>query len=178
MVSLADHLSRAFGAALPTVTPTVPSVVALASSAPVVIGTDWVGLARAHARAGDLDQAIAAYTRGLESMTHTTERAEIFAALGELYKRQRHWTEAAKIWQNWITSVPGSDPTPYVELAKYCEWETRDLEQAQMWAGWALHTVQKASRTPQSATIQRDLQHRLARIQRKRGRDGDTNETN
>jgi tetratricopeptide (TPR) repeat protein len=154
MVALADHLSRAFGdVAMPT---------------PAVQGMDWAGLGRAYERAGELAQAESAYLRALESIRTPADRRELLRALAELYKRQGRWAQAAESWQNWITSVPGSDPTPYVELAKYCEWELHDLEQAEMWTAWALHNLQKAHPAARRPGDQRELEHRLARLQRKR----------
>ncbi|MEZ4713475.1 MAG: hypothetical protein R3A44_40180 [Caldilineaceae bacterium] len=96
-------------------------------------------------------------------------RIETFKRLGQLLKRQQRWREAAEIWQLWLGSVTDVDPTPYVELAKYCEWQCADLEQAEMWTGWALHNLRRApawERTHQKIT---DLEHRLARLQNKRG---------
>ena len=160
MVALADHLSRAFG--------DIPSPV------PTVQGMDWAGLGRAHDHAGDFAQAESAYTRALESVHKPDERSEILRSLAEIYKRQGDWTKAAETWQNWITSVPGSDPTPYIELAKYCEWELRDLGQAEMWTAWALHNLKKAHAGARRPNDQRDLEHRLARLQRKRAGSPDT----
>jgi tetratricopeptide (TPR) repeat protein len=154
MVALADHLSRAFGE-----TP-APS--------PTLQGLDWAGLGRAHERAGDFVQAESAYTRALESVRNPADRSDLLRSLADLYKRQGRWAQAAETWQSWITSVPGSDPTPYVELAKYCEWELRDLEQAEMWTAWALHNLQKAHPAARRPGDIRDLEHRLARLQRKR----------
>ncbi len=164
MVALADHLSRAFGdVAGPT-----SDVKTIPIPAPVVTGMDWAGLGRAHERAGDFAQAEAAYTRALESVRNASDRCEIYRSLGEIYKRQAMWMQAIETWQVWITSVPGSDPVPYIELAKYFEWEMCDLEQAEMWTAWALHTLQKAPAAARRPADVRGLEHRLARIQRKR----------
>jgi uncharacterized protein YprB with RNaseH-like and TPR domain len=166
MVALADHLGRAFGDT-ESCKPTGAS-----PALPVVMGMDWAGLGRVHERAGDFAQAIQAYQRALESVRTPSDRAEIFRALGEIYKRQGEWTQATETWQQWLTSVPGTDPTPYVELAKYYEWVARDFEQAEMWTAWALHNLQKAHPAAQRPGEQRNLTHRLARIQRKRGGTG------
>ena len=96
-------------------------------------------------------------------------RADVFAQLGDLLKRQERWHEAADVWELWLTSVPGDDPTPYVELAKYCEWQLQDLEQAEMWAAWALHNLRTAPTYQRLPGQVADLEHRLARIRRKRG---------
>jgi tetratricopeptide (TPR) repeat protein len=154
MVALADHLSRAF------------------SDAPApqeaVMGMDWAGLGRAYERTGDLAQAEIAYRRAQESVRNPSDRSEILRALGEIYKRQGQWTQATETWQDWITSIPGGDPYPYIELAKYCEWERRDLEQAEMWTAWALHNLQNAHPSVRRPGDIRELQHRLERIRRKR----------
>jgi hypothetical protein len=174
MVALADHLSRAFGDVAAPTTVVASSVAQSVTPTPTVTGMDWAGLGRVHERAGDLEQSITCYTRALESVRNPSDRGEIFRSLGEIYKRQGQWTVAAQNWQDWITSVAGSDSTPYVELAKYCEWEKRDLEQAEMWTAWALHNLQKASPAARRPGEQRDLEHRLARIQRKRAGSNDT----
>jgi hypothetical protein len=73
------------------------------------------------------------------------------------------------LWQLWLTSVPGSDALPFIELAKYHEWHTGDLAEAEMWAAWGLHTVEATPASPAAAQGRlADLRHRLARIRRKR----------
>lgn len=168
MVALADHLSRAFTDIDTNTNTNTPAPTAS------VQGLDWASLGRAHERAGDLAQAEIAYNRALESVRNPSHRSELLASLANLYKRQGRWEQAVETWQNWITSVPGSDPTPYVELAKYCEWEARDLEQAEMWTAWALHNLQKAHPAARRPSDQRDLEHRLARLQRKRAANSNT----
>jgi hypothetical protein len=64
--------------------------------------------------------------------------------------------------------VPGNDATPYIELAKYCEWQLADLEQAEMWTGWALHNLRKIPVHQQQPGQLAALEHRLERLQRKR----------
>jgi hypothetical protein len=73
------------------------------------------------------------------------------------------------VWELWLSSVPGVDPTPYVELAKCCEWQWQDFARAEMWVGWALHNLQAAPAYQRLPGQVADLEHRLARIRRKRG---------
>lgn len=94
--------------------------------------------------------------------------AAIFGGWAQLLKQQARWAEAAEIWQRWLTSVGGADATPFIELAKYHEWQTHDLEQAEMWAGWGAHTVEAIAPHRRLPGQLADLQHRLQRIQRKR----------
>ena len=157
MVALADHLGRAFGSG----TNGTPA-------ATTVQGLDHAGLARAYEQAGAQAQAEAAYQRALETVRNPADRADLYRRLAELQKRQGRWEEAAANWQTWLSAVPGTDPTPYIELAKYCEWQRHDLEQAEMWTAWALHNLRAAHPTAQRPREQAEIEHRLARLQRKR----------
>ena len=132
-------------------------------------GLDWLSLGRSYEARGQLAAAESAYRRALDAMVRPSERAEAYAALGQLLKRQGQWAAAVDTWQQWLGSVPGDDPTPFVELAKYSEWQARDLAQAAMWAGWALHNLRRSRNAAQWNTEVQDLEHRLARIQRKLG---------
>lgn len=157
MAALADQLGRAF---------TESSAPA---GAPIqhVVGLDWVGIAQAHERAGQYDLAEKGYRHALESVRTLADRSEIFRRLGEVLKRQGRWGEAAEVWQQWLTSVPGVDPTPYEELAKYSEWQARDIDQAIMWTRWALHNLVTDTRATVPPARRRSLEHRLARLENK-----------
>lgn len=159
MVALADRLGSAFVQG-------TDGDLAHAHNAPLR-GADWAGLGRAYESAGQLAQAETAYRRALDSVRNPAERAELFELLGKLQKRQGNWQAAVETWQMWLTSVPGTNVTPYIELAKYCEWQTQDFEQAAMWTGWALHTLRQAQSTPQRADLIQALEHRLERLKRK-----------
>lgn len=135
-------------------------------------GLDWLSLGHCYERKGNLACAEQAFQHALAAPVHGSQdaegRVEAFKRLGQVFKRQARWEEAAEIWQRWLSSVPGVDPTPYVELAKYCEWQTKDVEQAAMWTGWALHTLRTA---PNARSLRRqiaELEHRLERLERKR----------
>ena len=128
---------------------------------------DLAAVGRVHAELGLAESAEQAFVHALENLSDADTLPEIFDSLGWLLKRQERWDEATALWQRWLTTVPGPDPRPYIELAKYCEWQRNDLEQAQMWTAWALHNQQSAPTRQRSPQAIADLQHRLARIQRK-----------
>jgi uncharacterized protein YprB with RNaseH-like and TPR domain len=157
MVALAEQLSRAYDE----------------KDAPPVHAEDLAALGRVYEQAGQLDQAEAAYRRAVDTMRAPRDRADLFARLGQLLKKQNRWDEAAEVWQLWLTSVPGVDPTPYEELAKYCEWHLNDLEQAEMWTGFALHSLHTASTAHGFPGAPARLEHRLARLQRRRSSTND-----
>ena len=132
---------------------------------------DLLSMARLQMELECLDRAETLFRAALDQLSGRAHLAESFDGLGRLLKRQRRWEEAAAVWQQWLTTVrdPGGAPDsrPYVELAKFCEWQSGDLAQAAMWTQWALHEQEQCpphSRSPQTQT---ELRHRLARLQRK-----------
>lgn len=140
-------------------------------------GADLLALGQVHEQMGSADQSERALRRALP-LLDPAARAEAYCSLGRLLKRQERWSEAAEVWQEWITTIPGPDPRPYEELAKYCEWQIVDLEQALMWTGWALHNQQSAPSWQRSRQSIDALTHRLERLRAKlAGQTDHTSET-
>ena len=156
MVALADHLTRAFGSQ----TDSAQEVELPAA--------DWIALGISYDSQGRNDLAESAYRRALEFTADPHDRAELFARLARLMKRQGRWQEAADAWQAWLSSTPGVDPTPFVELAKYCEWQLNDYDQAEMWTACALYNLQQQDARLAWARTISELEHRLDRIRRKK----------
>ncbi len=154
MVALATHLSAAYCASETT-------------EPHGLHGLDWLSLGRCYAERERWADAERAFCAALERLTGNAAQADAFAELAQLQKRQHRWAEAAETWQRWLTSVPGIDPTPYIELAKYCEWQCKDIEQAAMWTQWALHNFKQAPAWQRVGTQMAELEHRLERLQRK-----------
>lgn len=162
MVSLAEQLCATIGAAQESHTEQVGTL----------HGFEWLALGCSHETAGQWNEAERALRRALELLSDGGDekagRIEAFKRLGQLLKRQTRWAEAAEIWQLWLGSFDDIDTTPYEELAKYCEWQCADLEQAEMWTGWALHNLRSAPAWQRSHQKVAELEHRLTRLQRKR----------
>lgn len=154
MVALATHLSTAYRACE-------------AAAPQEMHGLDWLSLGRCYAEQKRWREAEQAFVTALERLAGNSAQADAFAALAQLQKQQGRWIDAAETWQRWLSTVPGIDPTPYVELAKYCEWQCKDLAQAEMWTQWALHNLQKAPLWQRANGQISTLEHRLARIQQK-----------
>lgn len=132
-------------------------------------GEDWLATGAAHDRAGHLALAEEAYRKAL-AVAPEALRADLFQRLGRVQKRRGNWRDAVATWELWVTSVPGVDATPYIELAKCYEWDARDLGQAEMWAAWGLHTLQSAPQWQRRPGQTQDLEQRMARIRAKRAR--------
>ncbi len=115
-------------------------------------------------RWSDAERLLIFATRKLGGSEH---HAASFRELGLHYKRRGHWENAKEIWEEWLSATVQDSVDPYVELAKYYEWRTKDLLQAEVYTRWAIH-VHKSSPVPhRSHQIQEALRHRLQRLERK-----------
>ncbi len=144
-----------------------------AQQAHAIDGLDWLSLGCCFEAIDEIEKAELAFTWALDLLGSDSQarrgRVEGYRRLSILYKRRGAWEEATTIWQQWLTTVSDDDPTPYIELAKYCEWQADDLEQAEMWTRWALHNLENSSRqVGKTVQLLGELNHRLARICRKR----------
>ena len=128
---------------------------------------DVAALAWSYDRAGRLADAERAYQHALSHTLPDDIARLTYSRYAQFLKRQGRFAEAATVWQAWITGVGGAVVEPYVELAKYYEWHTSDLEAALMWTRWAEHEVQSWRPSPARRTALAELQHRAARIERK-----------
>ncbi|HEY64026.1 MAG TPA: tetratricopeptide repeat protein [Caldilineae bacterium] len=128
---------------------------------------DYTALGWALEQSGDWSAAERAYRRALADYLPDDVRCYALSRLGTLLKRQGRREEAAALWQEWITSVPGDDVTPFVELAKHCEWHERDLEAALMWSQWARQIVEGWPPGYRRDVTLGELDHRISRLRRK-----------
>ncbi len=128
---------------------------------------DWVSLGRCYEELNWQEVGEAAYRRALASPLPAELRRVALQRLGWLLKRQERRAEAAALWHDWITSVPGSDIFPYEELAKHHEWHEPDLAAARKWTLWGLHTARQLPPGPTREEALASLQHRLERLERK-----------
>lgn len=128
---------------------------------------DWLALAVCFEEQNRWADAEAAYRRALDQVRDPQSQADTFARLGQLLKRQGRWDEAAELWERWLSTVPGLDLRPYVELAKYCEWQVRDYTQAAMWTQWAIHSLRRAPAWQRPPGALANLERRLTRLEHK-----------
>lgn len=138
------------------------------AASPLLHGHEWLALGQHYVKQDRQDEAIAALQQASQTLTNPLDRALALGELAKLYKKAGQWEQACETWQFWISSIPGNDPTPYIELAKYCEWQSRDLSQAEMWTAWAVHNLRQADARSSHRARLTELEHRLQRLQRKR----------
>ncbi|MFN3333420.1 MAG: ribonuclease H-like domain-containing protein, partial [Caldilinea sp.] len=154
MVALGERLVRAYAASFEQIDG--------------LYAEELLSLAACHVQRGETALAERALACAMEIAGADQLRADIFARWSVLLKQQERYAEAAELWERWLTSIGGVNATPFIELAKYHEWRTRDLEQAEMWAAWGVHTVESAPAHQRLPGQLADLRRRLTRIQRKR----------
>ena len=133
--------------------------------------SEALGVARWHARAGRAGRALTAYRAATRAERADEVHSEALRLLSFQLKAGGQFDEALETWRTWHKS-DRHDPRPCIELAKYFEWRTKDLEQATHWAKEALvsltHWEEDWRRQQQWA----EVEHRLARLKRKQAADG------
>jgi uncharacterized protein len=125
---------------------------------------DLYSFARVCDSRGDHINAVNAYTNALEKGLNTVLYQGALQSLSMLHKRRNEWEKACQIWQIMVQTAPGAGVFPHVELAKYYEHQVRDYMQAKAWVEKA---VQRSSDLINQSIIMSELNHRLARIERK-----------
>ncbi len=113
------------------------------------------------------EAAVTAYRRALSGSGESGAQVEALRDLAALYKRLERREEAAALWEEWISTTPGDDITPFIELAKHHEWRTGDLAAARGWAAWAQHIVAAWPPGINRDAILAAVQRRLARLEAK-----------
>jgi hypothetical protein len=88
--------------------------------------------------------------------------------LSMLLKRNDRRDEAVDLWQQ-IAVTSFDDISAHIELAKHYEWHKLDLEKAQQWTQDAVSLANRWQPTDAEIVLS-ELQHRLARLERKLGR--------
>ncbi len=93
-------------------------------------------------------------------------RAAALKGLALLLKRQQRRLEALPLWEE-LTVLARHEALAYIELAKTYEWHVRDLACAVAWTRRGLALVQGWPPGPERQAALADLEHRLARLERK-----------
>ncbi len=128
---------------------------------------DSLRLALWHDDNGRAAEAEAAYRQALGLRLTLDDRGVGLRRLALLFKRQQRRADMAPLWEQ-LASFTVDDPECFIELAKYYEWHAPDLSKAQAWAERAAAVVNSGPRGWQRDEAMAALQHRLARIERKR----------
>ena len=132
---------------------------------PSVCSADFYSLGRIYQALSWPKQAERAYNAACDDSTSLEMRDHALHHLSFILKRQKRWLEASELW--WEAIENGRQIYPYVELAKYYEWQVKDYPRAGKVTQQALDWLEA---TPQNSRHHRDrveLCHRLSRLERK-----------
>jgi uncharacterized protein YprB with RNaseH-like and TPR domain len=127
-----------------------------------------LAVARWHQEAGRSDHADQAYSQARTKSARGI-RLEVLRYQTIHLKREGRHDEALDGWRTWTKLTP-DDPRPSIELAKYYEWKTQDLEEALKWAESALVCLTHWSAGWRRDQVWDEIQHRLERLARKLGK--------
>ncbi len=127
---------------------------------------DGIALARAYVARGEGDYAERALRAALGAALDEAESLRAHGMLATLLKHGRRAAESVEHWQAWHTLAPG-DPQPCIELAKFYEWQARDLTSALRWAHAAERAARRGRDTWQRADVLKQIGHRVTRLELK-----------
>jgi uncharacterized protein YprB with RNaseH-like and TPR domain len=112
------------------------------------------------------EQAEATYRVALEGWLPIHAQHLALQRLAALLKKQERRPEAVPLWVQWAMEDEGSVEA-YIELAKYYEWHTQELDKALAWTQQALTVVAKWPSGPRRDEARSDLDHRRTRLEAK-----------
>ncbi len=143
-------------------------------------GAEIAAVARLHERRGQTARSARLYAAALRQPLPDDLRMKTLWRLGMVYKRQRAWPAAAKVWQRIVGQEPALRLPALIELAKLYEHRRPDLARAQALATQAYRLWQQAPDDPGTRLLaavesgQRPLgaalRHRLSRLERRLAR--------
>lgn len=129
-------------------------------------GSEALAVARWHASAGRSRRAQAAYDAAMRLADDQKIQVDALRLMGAHAKRDRDFEVALQAWKSWHALAP-EDPRPCIELAKFYEWRSADLDEAQSWAQRGLMALSHWPEDWRRDERWKQLEHRLRRLKRK-----------
>jgi uncharacterized protein YprB with RNaseH-like and TPR domain len=131
-------------------------------------GMDCLRLAMWHDDRGEHQQADAAYKAALDRRDSVPEAQYpvLYDRYTAMLKKVGRKAEAVPLLEQWA-EMAETDPTPCIELAKYYEWETKDIDQAKEWTARAVVCVTHWRKGWQRDEAWGELRHRMERLVKK-----------
>jgi uncharacterized protein YprB with RNaseH-like and TPR domain len=128
-------------------------------------GSEALAVARWHQASGRTTPAEEAFQHAISS-SKLELRLEALRRYTAYLKRESRRSEAVNWWIMWHELDP-SDHRPCVELAKYYEWETRDLGAAHEWSQQALQCLTYWPGDWRRERAWKEIENRINRLSRK-----------
>jgi len=131
-------------------------------------GVDFYSLGRLFHQLGEADKGSRCYVQALDSGLPAHLVPSALKALSLIYKRNKEWDRALKVWEDLLVLGRGEfDLFPYEESAKYWEHQlhayTRAAEVVEK-ALLQLHRIGREVPPDRCVAIERSLEHRLRRL--------------
>jgi len=131
--------------------------------------SEALAVARWHQNSGRGTSAEQAFRQAISSSSPEL-RLEALRWYTDHLKREGRRADAQEWWIAWHEHDP-TDPRPCVELAKYFEWELRDIPKAFEWSQHALQCLTHWPADWQRDKAWKEVENRLKRLGRKLGLD-------
>lgn len=128
-------------------------------------GIDLISLGKIFEDMGDFQTAAQCFEDGLKLDIPDNNRRDGLQRWSLMEKRRQNLDKAIELWR---LAANEHDLQAFIELAKHYEHHVRDLDQAIVWARSAINLVQVSDYTSfERQQLLQDLEHRLARLERK-----------
>ncbi|HAX69091.1 MAG TPA: hypothetical protein DCY14_05765 [Anaerolineae bacterium] len=128
---------------------------------------DFIALGKLYEDLGHWDEAARLFERGLEIGLEESDFGVAVKRLSALQKKRGDLSQAVRLWEE---AAGKGHIYAHIELAKYYEHKLRDVALSIQWATSARQEVEKADLP---AYVRKhwlhEIDHRLARLQRKAG---------
>lgn len=140
----------------------------------LICGDDLYALGRLYESRGMLADSLTCYEAARERGVAAVSEAVLLRQLSTAYKRAKEHGQAVAIWERMVQGSGTLSLFPFVELAKYHEHVTRSYDLAEEMARRALAIAEQrrslaGAYGPGTLRDLQEVQHRLQRLQRKRG---------
>jgi len=140
----------------------------------LLCGDDLYAVARLFESRGQMAESLTCYETARERGVAAVSETTLLRQLSTAYKRAKEHSQAVSIWERMVEGGSSLSLFPLIELAKYHEHVTRSYDLAEEMARRALSIAEQrrslvGAYGPGTLRELQEVQHRLQRIQRKRG---------
>jgi len=128
-------------------------------------GLDMIAIARLYEDLNRWEQAVELYEHGLAQGLPLPFFLDTLRRYANLYRKQERWEDAIRLWTKAAQEYHQVEAC--VELAKWFEHRQRDYVEALLWVDFGLAYTTEISAVPLRLELQKDLNHRAARLRLK-----------
>jgi uncharacterized protein len=131
-------------------------------------GVDYVSLGRAYEGSKMATESISAYEAALDREMPENVRAKLLYHLSLAYKKEKRWAEACGLWEELLSASGRLYLFASIELSKYYEHKSIDLEKSLNYVDSAIYYIEKLNDYSLSRSNLESLDHRRNRLLKKK----------